>query len=140
MKRRRHGFILLEVFIAISLLTMALLPISSYPYKIFEKERKKLLAIECKRAETLVFARFVQNLTDYITPLLLEQDEILIPLGQESIDLGKLGRYAFDVEIKITTENKNQTSYLLACEVCLIPHGSKIFIPEPKVHYLFVSR
>lgn len=138
-RRQRRSFILLEVFIAISLLTMAIIPISSYPYKVFEKEKKELLAIELKRAESLVFARFVQGLCEHITPHLLEQGLIELELEKQWINLEKLGHFPYRAKISITSENKKKSSYLLACEVSLIPEGNKGFTPQPCVHYLLIT-
>lgn len=139
MKKRRSGFILLEVFLVIALLSLAILPISSYPYKIFEKEKKELLSIELKRMETLVFAEFVRDLPDHICWSHIEQGDISLNLGTQTVDLGKLGTFSYDAKINITTQRQKKSFCLLACEVCLVPKNPKHLSPEPRIHYLFVN-
>lgn len=139
MRIRKHPFILFEVFLAMALLSLAIIPITSYPYKVFEKEKKELLAIELKRLEILVFAKFIKNLPSHISWQDLQQGEINVDLGIENINMKALGQFPYSAQIKITQNSSKDNLCLLTCEVFLEPQLKHHPKHSSMEHYLFIN-
>jgi|JI9StandDraft_1071089.scaffolds.fasta_scaffold64985_2 hypothetical protein len=90
MKRRFHPFLLTEVFIAITLLALCLLPLMTFPYRAAQKEREALFSLEKERLLGVAFARLLQNKENFFSLTeLLEEGALAFDLPEVTLDLPK---------------------------------------------------
>src|SRR3990167_509218 len=73
---KQRPFILLELFIAMALLSLAIIPIVSYPAKIYKKELHTLIEIELAEVAEVAFRDLLEDLSSYLDP------ESFEPLGE----------------------------------------------------------
>jgi len=137
--KRKLGFILLEVFIALTLLSISIIPITSYPYKVFTKEKSKLQEIELKRLDSLIFATFIQKLPELLTWDALTKEEIHLDFDIYEIDLKELGSFPYRVELAISTQKQKPSHKLLECRISFFPLIKKSYKPKSIAHLLLVN-
>ena len=86
MKIRKRSIILLEVFLALAILTIALLPLTSFPYQYFAKEKRLLESIERERVFDLSFRETLSLLSSSIAFSEISMNSTLtIPLSDQKI-------------------------------------------------------
>lgn len=107
MKRK---FILLEVFIALALISLAVIPITSYPYKIYCKELESLQKIELEHIYDLAMADFIKTLTSSLT---WDKIEGKHTIGEYKNTVIENKPYLAKVEVEI--EDETPTHRLLQC-------------------------
>lgn len=113
MKISNRPFILLEVFLAISILALTLIPLSTFPYKAAKKERELLTQIECERIFGLAHA--------HLFTLLETSQEIpsCVDLGNYEGDLSSLGTISLQASANIHLIKEKLPYQLFAIELSL---------------------
>ncbi len=129
-KRRIAPFLILEVLIAFLLISMTILPFSSYPYRAFAKEINYLEQMEIEPYFTTAFIESLEQFdrTDFDLPCQM------IPFGQsETLNLKR------HVKIKKIHEASKRGT-LLAVEVTIQGKNAKVtrsrnfYIPTLETH------
>ena len=137
--KKKFGFILFEVCIAIALIMLSIIPIASYPHRLYYLEQKNLQIIELARINDLIFANFLKNRSNYISwKELVNDQEIVCDLGVYVIDLSLMGKFEYNSQLTISLldetvaalKNDDQLSpsiahSLLNCRLELIPQSKK---------------
>ena len=136
---RRNGFILLEAVIALALISCAIIPITSYPYKVFAAERKKLQEIEAQRISDLAFSTLVKEVSNSITIEELNHGPISLKLGEYLIDLGSLGKFTYTTNAEITIKSSDESYYLLKCSLITKTENKKAFGPLKSEYFLLAN-
>jgi len=101
MKKRKFNFLILEVLISFMLLTMALLPFSSYPYKVFQRELSSLESLEIRPYYTSSFYEAFDKFQNSEPSIL---NDLNIPFGKK----GSLTvKRSFDVKVSKPLKNND---------------------------------
>ena len=133
MKRISHPFILLEIFIALTILALVIVPLSSFPYKAAAKEKEAMLAVECER----IFGLAQADLLDRIYSLaLLEEAEI----GIYTANLSNLGSFDYNAKVTFKKKKKKDQHILLASEISLSPTINGRFSPQKRKSLLYILK
>lgn len=106
----RRNFILLEVFMALALISLAVIPITSYPYKIYCKELESLQQIEREHLYDLAMASFIKALT---TSLTWDQVEGIHTLEKYQSIISK--ETSYPAQVNVVIENEAPNHRLLKC-------------------------
>ncbi len=72
MKIKKRPFILLELFLALALIALSLVPIASYPFKIYQKELTLLIEMQLQETAEIAFRDLLLDLPSYIDTETLE--------------------------------------------------------------------
>lgn len=133
MKLIKRPFVLLEVIIAITLLALVIIPLSSFPYKAYQKQIESLKLIESERLFNLAHAEFLAHIDEYFS-----QDEVeLSPL---KMDLANLGQIEYSPKATITREMNEEKYHLLKVKMALVPENENGFSPPEHQFTLYIEK
>ena len=140
MRLKRHPFILLELFLALALISLSLVPIASYPFKIYQKELTLLIEMQLQETAEIAFRDLLLDLTSYVDPETLEpyteSPETIYPIILSNT-------YKWDYVATWELHCKPPSSQapsktLLQATLLLIPQGkSSGFIKAPQADKIF---
>lgn len=133
MKIRKNHFILLEIFIAISILALVIIPLSSFPFRAAQKQSEIMKEIECERIFSLSYAKLLSEIETFI-----DQDEI--ELGKYFVDLSSLGSYEYRAVAKLTKEVTEKNHFLVKTTLSLLPENERGFTPKIRNYFLYVEK
>lgn len=133
MKARRHPFILLEVFLALTILSLALIPLSSFPYRTAKKDREQMMRAESERIYSLVYADFLTQCT-HTHPQIGEYN-----LTSYQAVLPHLGSYQLSATVNIAAKKTSSHSTLYALTFQLHPTSSIFPKPKPFCRHLTIE-
>lgn len=142
MQIKKSPFILIEVLIAITLLSLLLVPIASLPYKTYQKELLAIESLELSRLQENLFGDFMQTVHEKVACDVLEKVGVEESLGLYQIDLPPIGSFPYKanytLEIKNDYTSKEKVHYyLIDWTLTLSPLKKGSFTP-PSVTYSFV--
>lgn len=141
----KKPFILLEVFLAIALLALCLIPIASSPFRHFLKQTKALKQMELERLNDVAYRDFLHELPSITT----FQD---LPASKEGALHHLMGPYTFRVEecgdysyqasfsYWIVAPKKVENHALLRIQLKWIPEEEGGFSPEATIYDLFIEK
>ena len=133
MKVIKRSFILLEVMIAIALLALVIIPLSSFPYKTYQKQIDLLKLVETQRLYGLAHAEFLEKIDTFYS-----QDEAaLTPL---TLDLGILGQTEYTPKASITREINEEKYQLLKVKIDLVSSNKSTFKPPFHQFTLYIEK
>lgn len=140
MSLKRRPFILIELFLAMALLSLSLIPISSHPFKIVQNELTLFIEMQIQEMSDLAFRDLLLNLSSYI------DSETLQPTGavfQKSYTIKLSNSYEWNYianwELKCKHPQKTPSSKaLLQATLILEPQEKRSgFIKPPKPEKIF---
>ena len=120
MRRRFHPFLLIEVLIAIVLVSLCLVPLMTFPYKAVHKEKEALFSLEQERLLGVLFARALKGKGDlFSSEEFLKNGEDEIELDEVTLDLKKLKQvYLPRMKIELVKEEGEQSLAKCTIELC----------------------
>lgn len=142
--KRRHPFILLETLIALALVFLTIIPITSYPFRIYEKEINSLLSVELNRVYESAFLALQQELLENIFFEDVTDEPLDLSLGTFAIDLPPVGTFPFKAFAKITKTAPDDTEKeskhkLLSCQISLKSDKKGLQDLKPVEYLLHIS-
>lgn len=133
MIRRKQPFILLEIFIAISILALVIIPLSSFPYKAYQKQTESMKQVECERIYHLAYADFLSSIeTNY------DKDEL--DLGSFEANLSSIGKTQYNAFANIERKVADEKHLLLETTISLIPENKNGYTPKKQIYVLYVEK
>lgn len=133
MKRCAQPFILLEIFIALTILALVIIPLSTFPFKAAKKEKEAMLAVECERIYGLAQADLLDRIE---TIALLEEAD----LGTYTATLSSVGSFDYNAKVILTEEAKSDKHILLNTEIVLSPEIDGGFSPKERKSLLYIDK
>jgi hypothetical protein len=141
---RKYSYLLLEILIGFSILSMCVLPLARNPYFFFQTELKSLEQIElCRLAEhhlADVMHKLYINEIPWEKVSKLEESKSLISQVQENkkneLDNGLLSKVPFQIHIwsiKKKVDKNNDEYHLVNIDVSFFPHWKKHNKKKPQV-------
>ncbi len=130
MKYRLRPFILLEVLIAISILALVIVPLSSFPFKALKKEREMLILVESERVLSLAHADLLTYLQEH------PPTEKSIDLGNYELELTTLGKFSYHAMADLTSEKSKERHHLYKVTLSLTS-SSKQSLPHTRSFNLY---
>ena len=127
----KRPFILLEVLIAISILALVIVPLSSFPFKAMKKEREMITLIECERIFGLVHADFLAHLQEH--PSFAES----IDLGDYELSLTSLGKWSYHATAELSSKKAKDQHNLYKVTLSLKPSLKQALTPPKKTFSLY---
>lgn len=120
----KKPIILLEVLIALAIVSIAIIPVMSYPFRVYEKELDSLLEVELNRVYERAFLEMQKELAETILFDQISREPIDLPLGTFSIDLDGLGTFLFEASCKLKQiapkdGEKETSNKLISCQISL---------------------
>ena len=133
MKRIYRPFVLLEVFLAITILALAIIPLSSFPYKTYQKQTETLKQIECERISHVAYGDFLTSIDDYFS-----KEEV--ELGEYEIDLPTIGKFPYQIVAKLDRSEEDKDHCLLKTTLVMTPENKNGYNPKEQTHFLYVEK
>lgn len=140
MSQKRRPFILIELFLALALLSLSLIPIASHPFKIVQKELTLFIEMELEELSDIAFRDLLLNLSSYIDP------ETLEPTGETfqktyTVKLSDSYRWNYLATWELNSKHPGKTpssKALLQATLTLEPEGKMSgLIKPPKPEKIF---
>lgn len=146
--RPRFPFLLFEVFLAVALLALCLIPIASAPFRNFVKESNALKQMEIERLSDVAYKDLLERL-----PLVTTFESL--PKSKDEAISYDLGPYKFTIEgsgsylylatfsfwiIEPKDVEKIDKHCLIRIELTFTPEEKKAFTPTPFIYDLFVQK
>jgi hypothetical protein len=140
MSVNRRPFILIELFLALALLSLSLIPIASHPLKIVQKELTLFIEMELEELTDLAFRDLLLNLGSYIDP---ETLELVNDTFEKTYNIKLSNSYSWDYtavwQLALKHPQKTPSSKaLLQATLTLTPDEKRtLFIKPPKREKIF---
>ena len=141
MKRKSRPFLLLELFLALALISLSVIPMASYPFKIYQKEISLFIEMQLEETAEIAFRDLLLDLSSYIDPETFDPYTEM-PEKIYKIQLSKKQNWDYLATWKLTckpTKEEKSVSALLKADLTLVPVGSQgIFVklpPQKKIRY-----
>ncbi len=140
---KKRPFILLELFLALALISLSLVPIASYPFKIYQKELTLLIEMELQETGEVAFRDLLLDLSLYIDPETLEAYSVDIERPEKLYTIRLSDTYKWDYtaswQLECIPPGKDPSSKtLLQATLLLIPvTKSSGFIKAPHPDEIF---
>ncbi len=129
--KRKSSFILLEVFVAISLLCLAMNTLVSIPSLWVHKELQILKDLEIARLEEIAYMELLEKLPDWLSSGLIARTQQLarerpIELPPKVIHLGKDAKKSCQPYAILWLQKESNSVQLLKCKIFFENYAKKI--------------
>jgi hypothetical protein len=138
---KSRPFLLLELFLALALISLSVIPLASYPFKMYQKEISLLIEMQLEETAEIAFRDLLLDLSSYIDPETFDPF-IETPEKIYKIQLTKKYNWNYVANWKLTckpTKEENPTSAFLKADLTLVPLDKQgIFVKLPplkKIRY-----
>jgi hypothetical protein len=137
---KQRPFILIELFLALALISLSLIPIASYPFKITQKEISVLIEMQLEEISEVAFRDLLLDLSSYIDPETLEPS---LDVPQKSYAIRLSDSYSWNYiatwEIECKHPQKTPSSKTLLQATLLLQPEEKTssFIKLPRPEKIF---
>lgn len=129
MNLKKHPFVLFEVFLALAIVAIALLPLTSYPYQYFAKEKRILQSIQRQRLYDVSYAQVLDMLGKSIAFESITQESPLeLTLSPQTVGNKITPCQATILLLKPKEEEQftdNKQYKLISCELKIGEHSQK---------------
>ncbi len=137
---KKRPFVLIELFLALALMSLSLIPISSYPVKIIQKELTLLIEMQLEEISEVAFRDLLLELSSYIDPETLEPS-CLVPQKSYTIRLSDSYTWNYIATWELSCKHPQKTpssKTLLQATLLLEPEEkTSSFIKPPKREKIF---
>ena len=141
--RRKSSFLLLEVFVAISLLCLAMNTLVSIPSLWVHKELRILKELEITRLEDVAYMEFLERLPEWLTSGFIAKNQRLakeqsIELSSRVIHLGKDRQKPYRPHAIFWLHKESNGVQLLKCKILFENYVQKIKSNKQSIYKIVI--
>jgi hypothetical protein len=145
MKITKKSFVLIEVLLAITLISIAAFPLLSHPAKVYKQELLLLQQRELERTFENVFFDLISDLNKHLSFEDISSEGSILSLGRYTVNLGDLGTYPYNAHCLVKNcypniEEPSISNKLISIEIALTPKNKKSAKPKPVTYLLHIKK
>jgi hypothetical protein len=147
MAKARFSFLLFEVFLAIALLALCLIPIASSPFRNFIKQSNALKQMELERLSDVAYKdllNILPSITTFDSLPTTKNESTSYDLGTYKFDIEECGTYSYLANFRFwIVDPKDATKIdnycLIQIELTFTPEEPGFFTPNSFTYNLFIK-